>query len=550
MCNNLAIISKEGNFDALVAKFKVGLLLGRSKGEKGTGFYHNGRVVKSEDGKSSYYDNHDSLKFMVEAQAWFYPGDMYNVFMGHNRAPSTGMGKGGGFVHPFVYGTETGERTIFQHNGTVKNTDELCTLFGIEFKDFNNDSKLLGHLIHKGVDPHEIFKAYRGACTCIWFDEKSDTLNIFKGGSETAYGKVEAERDLYYYKTDTSYIFNTQEEILRVINDWDDDVEMIDFPINTVVTITKDLEWSEDVVNRVVPFIHPPKRKTKVIPFTGRGGNNLIGQGNGYIATPVMYIDSRFTRFHVTWFKGLYYYNKRLIHGRRKFNAQGRSDVLGQEYYFFQGAMVKNKDCFDKCVQRGFVDNNWFHKKALSKYTTAKGEAWMYGGRSVSTKIVKDCLFCTAKIGLHKGRIVKGDIVNPDYKVGFNAGLIDREAAVKNYNTFFGTEFDFFVGCEKDFCERFGLTYTSSTYYPNPLVTIGNNVTEDMEIDYIDDYNQIMDTKFVTICQCQNHYFALNKITDTDDNVINFYEGLDEYAYTGDMTKPKVTIESLINSQF
>lgn len=544
MCNNLAIISKEDNFDALVAKFKVGLLLGRSKGEKGTGFYHNGRVVKSEDGKSSYYDNHDSLKFMVEAQAWFYPGDSYNVFMGHNRAPSTGMGRGGGFVHPFVYGTDVGERTIFQHNGTIKNTDELCTLFDVDFKDFGNDSKLLGHLIHKGVDPHEIFKAYRGACTCIWYNENTATLNIFKGASENFNNKVEAERDLYYYKTDTAYIFNTQEEILNVINDWDDDVDIVDFPINTIVSITKDLVWSEDKVNRIVPFIHPPKKKSSVVvPFSGHGGK-LIGESK----PTVLYIDSRLTRFHITWYKGLYYYNKRLLHGRRKFNDQGKSDVSGKEYYFFNGAMVKNKEYFDKCVQRGFVDNNWFHKKALSKYTTAKGEAWMFEGKSVNTKLITNCLFCTAKIAINKGRIIKGNIVNPEYQLNFQDGLSNRILGVENYNAFYGTDFGLFIECEKDFCQRFSLAVTP--YYSNALLVIANNITEDMEIDYIDDYNEIMDTRFVTICQCQDHYFTFNKLTNTDNNVISFYEALDEYAYTGNMTKPQISIESLINSQF
>ena len=109
MCNNVAIISKDPTaYRSLISQFKLALALGRNNGNRGTGFYHNTRHVTSTG--YSLVDNtvntHDSLDFLVEDGAWFFETTPSNVFMGHNRAPSAGMGSGADFVHPFKYQIE------------------------------------------------------------------------------------------------------------------------------------------------------------------------------------------------------------------------------------------------------------------------------------------------------------------------------------------------------------------------------------------------------------------------------------------------------------
>ena len=210
---------------------------------------HNGRRIRSHDyhtriGKPSKNANHDSLQFIEslyffeeKSDHTFKKPDNYHVFMGHNRAPSSGHGAGEKFVHPFEYGEEAtiviGDKEVdtlknrlwFQHNGTITNARKLASDHGLNFNDYGNDSFLIGTLIYNGVDPSEIFKAYEGACTCIWYWEKDNTLNVFKGGTKNSSGVLTEERELYMYQNEHQIMFNTQPEILNVVKDFGCEVD-------------------------------------------------------------------------------------------------------------------------------------------------------------------------------------------------------------------------------------------------------------------------------------------------------------------------------------
>ena len=151
-----------------------------------------------------------------------------NVVLGHNRAGSFGYKKTIDEAHPFLIN----ENLIFTHNGTIKNTDELCKKYKIEEKDFNVDSEILGTLLY--TEGSDILNYYKGAAALAYtYLQESNILYLFHGSSkEYKHSQLMEERPLYCLKTKDGIFYSSLKISLDAIKEHkDDDIFNLEYNI-------------------------------------------------------------------------------------------------------------------------------------------------------------------------------------------------------------------------------------------------------------------------------------------------------------------------------
>lgn len=105
--------------------------------------------------------------FTKEYQNVMVPGKIKAIF-GHTRYATSGKINAKN-AHPF----KARNRIILMHNGNVsKVVDNTAT-------DFEVDSMALADALSK-EDPNKVFESFDGAVACIWFDNKSNSVNFYR----------------------------------------------------------------------------------------------------------------------------------------------------------------------------------------------------------------------------------------------------------------------------------------------------------------------------------------------------------------------------------
>lgn len=548
MCNNLAVVSKKGDFDNIVLKAKLALILGRNKGSRGTGIMHNGYRQRSKDyhykNGIAHQANHDSLDF-VEDLLFYEDGGFgngfkskpgYHVIMAHNRSPSTGMGSGEDFVHPFEYGeeytvknkegkeiTRTKNHLWFQHNGTITNASALAEKYGLKFSDYKNDSYLLGSLIFMGVDPAEIFEQYEGGCTCIWYWEKDRTLHVFKGGTLNTKGDLYEERPLYMYKTENQIWFNTQESILDVLEDrnYVEDNAVEDFPINEIMSIKDDLTITTHKVNRKIadkPVVNNYKPK-----ITQRYNESTA------VTKTVEYPDYRDGYNQMVWYRKLYYFNGRLAHGAYPLADSGVITKDATVYYFYEGMMLKDASFFHKACKGDIIYTNWYHKKAL--HSCNQGNMYTGHGK-VTSKALDNIAFYPHGFKFDKSQIKKAEVYSLNSRATRKNPMpyVNPRTFTENYNGYYGTDFVTVQLCRKDYKERFGIKNISVAGWEADFCNICTNNMLIIEDPICEMYNELAETSWFTRFQCQQHFFNKEDISTVSNvDVRQFYAAFSPY---------------------
>jgi len=203
MCGIYGCSLKPGaNKASALAKFKILGLYNITRGRDATGIYIGGEINKSLKEFDDYIEE-------------FFIDENFNgsVILGHNRQGSFGYSKTINEAHPFLIN----ESLVFTHNGTIKNTGDLCKKYGVEEKDFNVDSKLLGTLLF--TEGSDVLTHYKGAAALAYtYLETPDTLFLYHGQSkEYKLGALIEERPLFYLETEDGIFYSSLETSLESI---------------------------------------------------------------------------------------------------------------------------------------------------------------------------------------------------------------------------------------------------------------------------------------------------------------------------------------------
>lgn len=201
-------LKPKGNRALALANFKILGLYNIERGKDSCGVYIDGNI------KKSILEFDDFIRDN-------YLGNTFkgSVLLGHNRAGSAGYKKTIEEAHPFLIN----DNLVFTHNGTIKNTAELCKKYSVVEKDFNVDSKLLGTLLY--TEGNEVLENYKGFAALAYtkLDEKN-TLYLYHGSSKNyKAGITVEERPLYFLETKDALYYSSLENSLKAIKSSEED---------------------------------------------------------------------------------------------------------------------------------------------------------------------------------------------------------------------------------------------------------------------------------------------------------------------------------------
>lgn len=207
MCGLAGIVSKSKARKLFpLSELKLLAMFQKNRGEHSTGILYNGTVTKGVD--KGYHEKYGDPYEFFNKYYFRQPNVLsHKVGMIHNRFATKGA-RTAENAHPFIY-EKDGVKHYFAHNGTLENVEELCTIYGLDFKDFEVDSKLLGHIIvNFGFD---VLSVYTGAAAFLYYrEDEPDWLYIWKGESRQTTDTIVEERPLYAVFTDKgSFVAST-----------------------------------------------------------------------------------------------------------------------------------------------------------------------------------------------------------------------------------------------------------------------------------------------------------------------------------------------------
>ena len=199
-------LKPKGNRALALSNFKILGLYNIERGKDSCGVYIDGNIKKS----------------ILEFDDFIRDNCLGNTFkgsvlLGHNRAGSAGYKKTIEEAHPFLIN----DNLVFTHNGTIRNTADLCKKYSVVEKDFNVDSKLLGTLLY--TEGEEVLKNYKGFAALAYTKlDENNTLYLYHGSSKNyKNGNSVEERPLYFLETKDAIYYSSLENSLKAIRSSD-----------------------------------------------------------------------------------------------------------------------------------------------------------------------------------------------------------------------------------------------------------------------------------------------------------------------------------------
>jgi hypothetical protein len=205
MCGIYGASIKPGaNRQAVLAKFKILGIYNMSRGKDSAGIFVNGHIKKTIRDFDDFIEDNIIAEELIS-----------NTIIGHNRQGSAGYSKTINQAHPFLIN----ENLVFTHNGTIEDTEDLCSKYGVKMKDFDLDSVMLGTLLY--TEGHDVLCHYKGSAALAYTHlDDMDTLHLFHGESKKfTHSQSFEERPLFFMETNDGVFYSSLKESLNAIRE-------------------------------------------------------------------------------------------------------------------------------------------------------------------------------------------------------------------------------------------------------------------------------------------------------------------------------------------
>lgn len=276
------------------------------------------------------------------------------IAFGHCRKASIGVVNEQNAQPVIIYNDKNEIEFVVIHNGTIYNYKELAKKYipEVDIKDMTDSQVMTRIFYYKGYD---VLKEYNGGAVFAIADYRSGSPEIYfwQGASKSSYdGKVEDERPLYFAISKDHITFSSIYTFLPVLE-----------RDSTIVVLTPNWLYKyedDDIVSK-----EEYDRSTQCQYNVGSRNNNYYDNfynnnnyynnsyynNNGFhYSTGEQNSNYSFGSLFGSTKNGQCFLNGKPAHGMVKATAYGSVCVTyGQLYeiWFWNGIMLKNKDCFD-----------------------------------------------------------------------------------------------------------------------------------------------------------------------------------------------------------
>lgn len=356
------------------------------------------------------------------------------ILLGHTRQGSHGYKKTIEEAHPFIINNNT----IFTHNGTIKNTKELCDKYRLIESEFSVDSQILGTIIDENGTG--VLDEYEGAAAIAYTKlNEENTLYLFHGESKNyKHGNLIEERPLFYLECKEGIYYSSLKESLEAIKE--DEKEVVHtLKHNNVYKI----KYGKFIFEDTVPIFREEANVTIVystpVATTNHSRSNIVMSSNfvkdlNYIrkeSLPLKVLESKkgdnFVYYH---FGRFWEMPRKLVHGPIYLKKGGLigafEDNSSELMFFWKGVMLKNKVNYTELLKlsedtsyRNFVSysNEYNFAMHLSKHSK-------YPITNIGTEA--DNIGSLYKLAWYKdGENCKTDNYTPKFSNGRNYKIID-----------------------------------------------------------------------------------------------------------------------------
>lgn len=373
MCGIAGISMKPGvNKQIVLQKLKILGLYNITRGRDASGIFINGEIIKDTQEFDDFIEKNILSDDFVG-----------NTILIHTRQGSFGYKKTIDEAHPFMIN----DNLIFTHNGTIKNTGDLCKKYSVEEKDFNVDSRLLGTLLY--TEGSDVLTKYKGAAALAYtYIDDLDTLYLYHGLSrDYKHGQPLEERPLYIMETEYGVFYSSLENSLNAIRE-NEDEKPLNLNYNKIFKIKNGEFLMDEVVDidRVETNVstytyestgyhgasynhynynrHNHSRSNPIIVKVGNKNSNNENVNMQLIlkeSHPIKLVESAKTGFKNNSRDFIYYHQGRywvaprtLVDGPiyiRKGGGIGeRIDGSSELCFFYRGVLLRDKAAYDDIV--------------------------------------------------------------------------------------------------------------------------------------------------------------------------------------------------------
>lgn len=223
--------------------------------------------------------------------------------------------------------TEGNVEFVVMHNGTITNAKTLAQQYIPHINTFGwSDTQIMTYIFY--YTGYEVLKTYTGTAVFVIVDYRSGHPEIFFWQGSSVYNEPQCdyERPFFFMVHHNKFYFSSMYCSLTCIS-----------TIPTIYTLKKNTLIKLDNLNLVTHQVYD--RSTLVKP----------------ISTPYTYSNNYYPMYNYINYNnntGLYTIGGTPAHGViQAFPSGAVSSQHGDEYYFYQGRLLYNKECYDFLIE-------------------------------------------------------------------------------------------------------------------------------------------------------------------------------------------------------
>lgn len=431
MCGIFGFSAFKGK-EANLYKLKMLGMYNTSRGTDSCGYYYSGHLAKG------VVENKDFSNFIANEDIIRGDGPV-DIFLGHTRKSTFGQHNEEN-AHPHLIN----DRYIQTHNGVIQNEYTLGQKYGYKYNDYPIDSILLAKIIEK--HGFGVLEEYTGfAALAMVFKDKPESLFLYHGATKEYYDSeyLTSERPLYILEQPEGLYYSSMVNSLNAINECDEDAVVQQLIHNVVFEVKNGkftnnrVKINRELVGTKERYVAPPaSRNFMSHPKNNRKHFNRSIDSNDdnelnvddmiyseivpVTKQDVYYRNGRYFGADGKLLNGIYTIDRtgKILLDTDDFNSNRFSKP--EIYYFYDGAMIKDKDSYEKLKSLGLSRNINHMGQTLSKYsrypticlvdeytgfnhTTSKW-LWHKEGDKIKGKLSFDPKFSQSKYTIKQGK--------------------------------------------------------------------------------------------------------------------------------------------------